>query len=176
MRITHLNQRYWPHIGGIERSLHAMARACVRRGDDVSAVVCASGLASERNLVDGVEVLGVPSFGVFQSQPIAPSYLRLPEVTGTVWHLHEPFPLGTLALVVARLVYYKGVDVLLDALALSPCARLVVVGDGPLRDQLSRHAIALGVADRVCWLGTVSDDDLVGAFSAADFFVLPSVA
>jgi rhamnosyl/mannosyltransferase len=81
-----------------------------------------------------------------------------------------------LALVVARLVYYKGVDVLLDALALSPCARLVVVGDGPLRNQLSRHAIALGVADRVRWLGTVTDDDLVGAFSAADFFVLPSVA
>jgi rhamnosyl/mannosyltransferase len=79
-------------------------------------------------------------------------------------------------LVVGRLVYYKGIDVLLDALSMTRHMRLVVAGDGPLRARLEARSAALGVADRIKWLGTVTDDELVGAFSAADVFVLPSVA
>ncbi|MBU6423912.1 MAG: glycosyltransferase, partial [Chloroflexi bacterium] len=80
------------------------------------------------------------------------------------------------ALAVGRLVYYKGIDVLLDALALAPRARLAVVGDGPLRDVLRDQAARLGVTKRVLWLGELSDDDLRGAYSGADVFVLPSTA
>ena len=80
------------------------------------------------------------------------------------------------ALAVGRLVYYKGIDVLLDALALAPRVRLAVVGDGPLRDALHEQAARLGVTKRVLWLGQVSDDELRGAYSGADAFVLPSTA
>src|SRR5438309_2270173 len=103
MRITHLNKRYWPHVGGIERVVHTLARASARCGDEVTALVCAAGPRPERRTLDGVTVIAAPAFGVLQSQPLAPSYLRLPDHFDGVWHLHEPFPLGTLALLLTAL-------------------------------------------------------------------------
>jgi rhamnosyl/mannosyltransferase len=79
-------------------------------------------------------------------------------------------------LAVGRLVYYKGVDVLLEALAGTAGLRLVIVGDGPLRLQLQALAQRLGVAARVLWLGTLSDEALAAAYGASQVFVLPSVA
>lgn len=275
MIITHLNKRYLPHIGGVERALHDIARACARRGDQVSAIVCAEGPRRITREVERVRVIGVPTFGVLQSVPIAPSYVFLPRQRQTIWHVHEPFPLATIAMLVklarepgaapfvvtwhfdvvrqqamkvahailarrllaraarihvateahvrssgvlpefaakvsvipyivdverfarapahplarrirawadgrpvalfvGRFVYYKGLDVLLDALAASPRVALALVGDGPLRGALARRAEARGVANRLLWLGTVSEPDLPGAYSGADFFVLPS--
>ena len=83
---------------------------------------------------------------------------------------------SALAVFVGRLVYYKGIDVLLDALSRTRRLSLVVVGDGPLRDSLKKRAAGLGITDRVRWLGTVGDDDVVAALSAGDFLALPSVA
>jgi rhamnosyl/mannosyltransferase len=83
---------------------------------------------------------------------------------------------STVVLAVGRLVYYKGMDVLLEALAATTGPRLVIVGDGPLRPRLNAIAERLGVAGRVLWLGTLSDDDLAAAYYASQVFVLPSVA
>jgi len=79
------------------------------------------------------------------------------------------------ALFVGRLVYYKGLHVLLEAMRAWP-GSLIVVGTGPLEAELKRRAEALGVADRVIWAGRVSDEDLPAYYAAADVFVLPSVA
>jgi glycosyltransferase involved in cell wall biosynthesis len=74
---------------------------------------------------------------------------------------------------VARLHEQKGLDVLLEAAALVPRGRFVLVGDGPERPALERQAAALGVAERVSFLGVRHDvPELV---AAADVFVLPSV-
>ncbi|HKO47016.1 MAG TPA: glycosyltransferase [Polyangiaceae bacterium] len=81
-----------------------------------------------------------------------------------------------LVLFVGRLVYYKGVDVLLDALRLTPQARLAIVGVGPLRTQLVERAAALGITERVKFLGSVPDDRLRALYRRARFLVLPSVA
>jgi glycosyltransferase involved in cell wall biosynthesis len=78
-------------------------------------------------------------------------------------------------LFVGRLVPYKGVDVLVRALAGVPAARLVIAGDGPLAGDLQQLARAVGVADRVQFAGTVPDEDLVALYHACDAFVLPSV-
>ncbi|UPV76435.1 glycosyltransferase family 4 protein (plasmid) [Halorussus limi] len=51
---------------------------------------------------------------------------------------------------------------------------LYVAGDGPLRGELERLAADLGIADSVTFLGYVPDDDLPGAYAAADCFVLPT--
>jgi len=64
----------------------------------------------------------------------------------------------------------------LDALALLRDVCLVIVGEGPLRSQLEGRARELAISQRVRWLGQLSDDDLAGAFSGADVFVLSSVA
>jgi glycosyltransferase involved in cell wall biosynthesis len=79
-----------------------------------------------------------------------------------------------LLLFVGRLSYYKGVDVLLRALALVADVRLDIVGEGPERNTWQRLANQLGLADRVTWRGYVADDELPGLYSSAAALVLPS--
>jgi glycosyltransferase involved in cell wall biosynthesis len=79
-------------------------------------------------------------------------------------------------LFVGRLVYYKGVDVLLRAIKGLDEVVLEIVGDGSDRAGLESLAKELGIAERVQFSGTVSDDELASAYSTADAFVLPSVS
>jgi glycosyltransferase involved in cell wall biosynthesis len=79
-----------------------------------------------------------------------------------------------LVLFVGRLVKYKGVDVLLEALR-GTSAIAMLVGDGPERAALQRIADRAGVADRVKFLGAVGPDELAALYRACDLFVLPSV-
>lgn len=87
-------------------------------------------------------------------------------------------PGQTLIVTVARLVWFKGLDVLIDALALlaprQPGARLAIVGAGPLRADLERRAQALGVGDRVTFTG--ERRDVPQLLAAADVFALTSVS
>ena len=53
-------------------------------------------------------------------------------------------------------------------------ARLVFVGEGPLRSALEAEAASLGVADRVRFLGFVNQSGLPPINTAADLLVLPS--
>jgi glycosyltransferase involved in cell wall biosynthesis len=78
-----------------------------------------------------------------------------------------------LVLFTGRLVPYKGVDVLLRAMA-SIDARLVVVGDGPMRGVLQAQARAT-CGGRVTFAGTVPDPELTALYHACDLLVLPSV-
>ena len=78
-------------------------------------------------------------------------------------------------LFVGRLVAYKGVDVLLRAMAGVP-ASLVVIGDGPLRRALEVLAGQLGVAGSVRFLGHVSDAERLEWYRRADLLALPSVS
>jgi glycosyltransferase involved in cell wall biosynthesis len=79
-----------------------------------------------------------------------------------------------LVLFAGRMVPYKGVDVLLDALAgLDVCA--VLVGDGPSKAAWAAKATQLGLEDRVTFAGAVPHDELVALYHACDIFVLPSV-
>lgn len=78
-------------------------------------------------------------------------------------------------LFVGRLVYYKGVEVLLDAFSKVSGAELFLVGTGALEESLHEQAKALGVAEKVHFLGKLSDDELKDCQQGCDFFVLPSV-
>jgi rhamnosyl/mannosyltransferase len=80
-------------------------------------------------------------------------------------------------LFVGRLTYYKGVDRLIDAVALADVdATLLLVGDGDQRESLERRARERGVADRIRFLGRADERTLHACYDAADVFVLPSVA
>ncbi|MBK9180737.1 MAG: glycosyltransferase [Acidimicrobiales bacterium] len=79
-------------------------------------------------------------------------------------------------LFVGRLVYYKGVDVLLRAVASSPDVVLTVVGDGPLAGELRAMTERLGLAERVSFTGPVPDGALLDAYASHDLLVLPSVS
>lgn len=78
-------------------------------------------------------------------------------------------------LFVGRLVYYKGAEVLIRAMA-DVDADLVIVGRGPLESSLRELAVAARVSDRVTWLPPLYQDALAAWFRAADVFCLPSVA
>jgi rhamnosyl/mannosyltransferase len=78
-------------------------------------------------------------------------------------------------LFVGRLVYYKGLRVLIDAMARCP-GTLLIVGDGPLESDLRRQVAGLGLDARVKFFGRVLDRDLPAYYHACDMFVLPSVA
>jgi len=80
---------------------------------------------------------------------------------------------GPIVLFVGRLVPYKGVDVLLRAMQ-GLDAAAVVVGDGPLRAELEREASAIGVSQRVFFLGTVPEDALAFWYRECDVLALPS--
>ncbi len=72
-----------------------------------------------------------------------------------------------------RLVYYKGLDVAIRALAAVP-GKLMIVGEGPLETALRRLAAEVGVADRLVWCGRLNDEQLVGAYHAAAALWFPS--
>jgi glycosyltransferase involved in cell wall biosynthesis len=63
-------------------------------------------------------------------------------------------------LTVARLLPYKRVDVVVDAVAARPGSRLVVVGDGPDRERLAARVSSAGASDRIRFLTEVSDPGL----------------
>lgn len=76
---------------------------------------------------------------------------------------------------VGRLVPEKGLDDLLKACAVvlpATDSRLVIVGDGPLRQSLETQAEALGILDRVLFLGYQKNP--YTWMSRAEVFVLPS--
>ena len=74
-----------------------------------------------------------------------------------------------------RHVDYKGVDVLLRALAGS-ALNAVVAGDGPRRASWQRLAGELGLDGRVTFTGEIPDAELRRLMQACDAFVLPSVS
>jgi len=77
---------------------------------------------------------------------------------------------------VGKMRHYKGLDHLLRAVARLQTARLLLVGDGPLRRGLQRLSRSLGLSDRVTFAGEVSDEDLPSCYRSADLFVLPSTS
>jgi glycosyltransferase involved in cell wall biosynthesis len=79
-----------------------------------------------------------------------------------------------IVLFVGRLVPYKGVDVLLEALT-GVHATAFIVGDGPQRAALEAQARRLSIASRVRFLGSVADQELAALYRACHVFVLPSV-
>jgi glycosyltransferase involved in cell wall biosynthesis len=79
-------------------------------------------------------------------------------------------------LFVGRFSYYKGLEHLIDAMALLPAdTTLRLVGSGAQRESIERRTAALGLADRVVFAGALSDADLARAYATADVLCLPSI-
>lgn len=85
-------------------------------------------------------------------------------------------PGGPLVFAMGRHVYYKGFDILIRALQSLPGVTLALGGHGPLTATLQDLATASGVADRVRFLGRLSETDLAAWYHACDVFCLPSTA
>lgn len=77
-----------------------------------------------------------------------------------------------LLLFLGRLRHYKGVNVLIDAMRQIPDAHALIVGIGPLEQQLKEQSADL--SDRISFLGELNEQDALVARHAADLFVFPS--
>jgi glycosyltransferase involved in cell wall biosynthesis len=80
-----------------------------------------------------------------------------------------------------RLVPRMGIDVLFDAWSqigdtLPAGSVLLLVGEGPLHDELAARAARAPLAGHVRVLGRVSDADLIDAYRAADVAAVPTIA
>jgi glycosyltransferase involved in cell wall biosynthesis len=73
---------------------------------------------------------------------------------------------------------YKGIDLLLHAfkplLADDPSLRLLLAGDGPLRSDLQRLALSLGIYRQTEFLGTIGSRDIATLLHGCELLVVPS--
>ena len=76
---------------------------------------------------------------------------------------------------VGRLVYYKGLNIAIEALK-KVRGTLMIIGIGPLEKELKTLVQNLGLEDRVIWLGNLTEDELIGAYYAATALWFPSNA
>jgi len=87
-------------------------------------------------------------------------------------------PEEKIVLFVGRLVYEKGVHVLVNAMPKvldKVNAKLVIVGNGYMKDQLSGLVKGMGIAGKVMFTGFVDDDTLRRLQRCADVSVVPSL-
>lgn len=78
-------------------------------------------------------------------------------------------------LFVGRLVRYKGVLTVVEAVGNLPGARLEIAGSGPLADEVARRIARGGWGDRITVLGEVPDADLPALLARCRALVLPSL-
>jgi rhamnosyl/mannosyltransferase len=143
-------------------------RSLYERADCV--IVSSPALASESPLVRRARHVAVIPFGVALER-----YRRTDADRAAAIEAVRARTRGPRLLFVGRLVYYKGVHVLLEAARDWP-GTLIVVGDGPLEGELRARAARLGIADRVQFAGALTDDEVEAHYQACDALVLPSVA
>lgn len=126
----------------------------------------------------------------FNAETVAEHYGILPRVVynGVDFELFRPLPADpsvrrqlapngeALLLFVGRLIPWKGVQYLLQALGCLHNTRLIVAGDGTYRAGLERLAHLLQVEERVTFLGAVPRAELPRLYANVDLVVGASFA
>jgi len=99
-----------------------------------------------------------------------------PLPAGQTFPARRPRPEGPpLILTAARLVDWKGIDHLIQALAqMKTEAELLILGQGQERPGLEALARGLGLEGRVVFRGRVGREEVLKAMAGVDIFALPS--
>ncbi len=150
----------------------ATARALVsltRRYANAAATVIVPTAAIERRLRE---------IGVRVPIAVVPSAIDVARFAGGRRSAEVRAQLGAaadepLVLAVARLGREKNLELVLDALAQLPEARLAIVGAGPHRDALERRAGELGIRSR--FAGPIAHELLPDVYASADAFAFGSL-
>lgn len=86
---------------------------------------------------------------------------------------------GKIVLYVGRLSPEKGVKYLIDAMPLilnkMPKTKLLIIGNGPIKQELENQVKKLNLESKIIFLGAVEHNKLPPYFATADIFVLPSI-
>jgi glycosyltransferase involved in cell wall biosynthesis len=156
-----LLRSYPPPFRQMELATYARAPLALAGSEEAAAVLRAKGYRGE--------VAVIPQFGVDEElfAPVAPTAPH-----GALHSaLHSALRIGY----AGGLLPEKGVDLLLRAAARLPAPwRLAIAGEGAERAALERLAGALGVADRVHFVGRIGSSDMPAFHRHLDVLVLPS--
>ena len=277
IKILEVNKAYFPHTGGIETLVKQYSEELGKyKNIELRTLVCRDGIGKTcSENINGVRLTRTGSFGTYFSCPVSMSFLKIfrkMSAKADIIHIHVPFPLADLALLLSgysgkvivswhsdvvkqkkllrlykplmkyllnradcilvateghiygseflpeyrhkcrilpyginpadylniqkipfltekatnpesikvfftgRLVYYKGVDVLINAFRnVKNNCELFIAGTGIIESKLKEKVRKYGLNDRVHFLGFLPDKQLKQAFSDCDIFVLPSV-
>jgi glycosyltransferase involved in cell wall biosynthesis len=156
-----------------QKRLFTLYGPIMRRIFDRAAAI----VASSPDIVRGSDVLRpyadkcrVVPYGIEPSR-----YDSTPGIARRAAELRAEHDGRPVVLFVGRLVYYKGADVLVRAMA-DVDADLVMVGEGPMAAELRSLAAELGIAGRITWRPSLPFEDLVAHFRSADVLALPSTS
>ncbi|MEN9645824.1 MAG: hypothetical protein RL238_2493 [Actinomycetota bacterium] len=144
--------------GAVERRVLTEADLTVAVSEQVARKVRAAAPASRCTVVEnGAEV---ERFRTLPARSDARHQLGLPAD-------------AVIAAFIGALRPWHGVDVAITALSRTPHVHLAVVGDGPVRAELRELADALGVGQRVHFLGHRDHADVAACLAAADMALAP---
>lgn len=129
----------------------------------------------------------------------SPNYIKLSKVLSALQDKCEVIPLGidtarfdmastdaempnilknrfgkAVILFIGRFRYYKGLPILIDAMQ-KVDANLLLIGAGPLENQLRRRVAEKNLRDRIHFMGELSDEQVNMFLKGCDIFVLPSI-
>lgn len=129
---------------------------------------CSQGVAHQASAMFGLDPSRVHAIANPVAGHFAASTSMAPETAKWFSELDRPVFVS-----VGRMVQQKGFNDLIHAFALQPRGSLVVLGEGPLRADLTALAEMLGVADRLRMPGFLSAPEQV--LQAADVYVSSSL-
>lgn len=110
-KILQINKLYYPAVGGIERVVQQIAEGLAEK-TDMKVLVCSENKSRQEEIVNGVQVVRVPSIARMGNLPIPlglTKTLRDMAKEQDIIHLHMPFPFGDLACLLSG---YRGKIVL----------------------------------------------------------------
>lgn len=170
LRIPHLLTVHGSDVFALRgRFLAGFKRFALRHADAVTVNSTAT-LNAVAEIAPRLAALYTLPMGVSETRPA-------PAVVAELSSRHRRGK-GPLLVFVGRLVYEKGVDDLIHAVAAlatrAPDVTAVIVGEGQDRSRLESMGQELGVADRVAFVGWVPPQGVPNYLAAADAFVAPS--
>jgi len=152
-------EEFQKHKYGVKVELLKTLRTfCVRRADTL--------IAPSAYLAQVITTWGASESKIF----VVYNAVEIPSWARTTVPLATRLNIVT----VGRLVPWKQIDRLIEALAQIDGAGLVIVGDGPERSRLEDLARANNLNDRVYFAGQKSREETYGLMAACDIFVLNS--
>jgi len=103
--------------------------------------------------------------------------LELPEngVDLTQWHTDSTPATSGSFVFIGRLVDWKALDIVLQALSHTPEATLDVIGDGPMLSLWQKLAVNLGIAERLKFHGWLPQTECARVLARSTALVLPSL-